>query len=72
MTTDSIPRTASDDGRERDPEAEWIRALVQQARRGDREAFGDLYRRYGRLVHGVLLARLPAGQVALQGGCLSV
>lgn len=33
------------------------------ARHGDRDAFGQLYRRYGRMVHGVLLARVPRGQV---------
>lgn len=32
--------------------------LVLAARQGDREAFGALYRRYGRMVHGVLLARV--------------
>lgn len=41
----------------------WIRSRVERARSGDREAFGDLYRRYGRLVHGILLARLPAAEV---------
>lgn len=33
--------------------------LVRSARAGDPEAFEELYRRYHRLVHGVLLARLP-------------
>jgi RNA polymerase sigma-70 factor (ECF subfamily) len=37
--------------------------LVTAAREGDREAFGQLYQRYARMVHGVLLARLPRGQV---------
>ncbi len=37
--------------------------LVSAARNGDREAFGELYARYGRLVHGVLLARLPRQDV---------
>lgn len=37
--------------------------LVIAARDGDREAFGRLYQRYGRMVHGVLLARVPRGQV---------
>jgi RNA polymerase sigma-70 factor (ECF subfamily) len=36
--------------------------LVIAARDGDREAFGRLYQRYGRMVHGVLLARVPRGQ----------
>ena len=38
-------------------------ALVEQVRAGDREAFGRLYSRYGRLVHGILLARVPYGEV---------
>jgi RNA polymerase sigma-70 factor (ECF subfamily) len=33
--------------------------LVRAAQGGDREAFGELYRRYGRMVHGVVLARVP-------------
>ena len=37
--------------------------LVMAARGGDRDAFGRLYERYGRMVHGVLLARVPRGQV---------
>jgi RNA polymerase sigma-70 factor, ECF subfamily len=36
-------------------------SLVQAAQRGDRAAFGELYRRYARMVHGVLLARVPPG-----------
>ena len=38
-------------------------ALVLAARGGDRGAFGVLYGRYGRMVHGVLLTRVPRGQV---------
>ena len=37
--------------------------LVSQARSGDEAAFADLYRRYGRVVHGLLLARVPAADV---------
>ena len=33
--------------------------LVVSAQRGDREAFGELYRRFSRAVHGVLVAHLP-------------
>ena len=32
---------------------------VEAARRGDRAAFESLYRRYGGMVHGILLARVP-------------
>jgi RNA polymerase sigma-70 factor, ECF subfamily len=35
-------------------------SLVLAAREGDRAAFGDLYARYARMVHGILLARVPA------------
>jgi RNA polymerase sigma-70 factor (ECF subfamily) len=38
-------------------------ALVEAARGGDRFAFGQLYDRYARMVHGILLARVPHGEV---------
>ena len=38
--------------------------LVEAARGGDRVAFGELYERYGRMVHGVLLAHVPHAEVA--------
>ena len=34
-------------------------SLIGRASRGDRAAFGLLYERYARLVHGILLARVP-------------
>jgi RNA polymerase sigma-70 factor (ECF subfamily) len=34
-------------------------ALVIEAQGGDADAFAELYRRFGRFVHGLLLARLP-------------
>ena len=37
--------------------------LVRQARDGDEVAFADLYRRYARMVHGLLLARVPFDEV---------
>lgn len=37
--------------------------LVAAARRGDRAAYGQLYDRYARMVHGILLARVPPGEV---------
>ena len=38
-------------------------ALVNSAREGDRAAFGRLYDRYGRMVHGILLCRVPPREV---------
>lgn len=40
-------------------DAMWVDA----ARDGDRAAFGRLYHRYARMVHGVLLAKVPVGEV---------
>ncbi len=34
-------------------------ALVQAAQNGDRNAFGLLYSRYARMVHGILLSKVP-------------
>lgn len=38
-------------------------ALVARVRAGDRDAFGRLYDAYSRMVHGILLARVPYGEV---------
>ena len=37
--------------------------LVQAAQKGDRAAFGELYRRHTRAIHGVLLARVASTDV---------
>jgi RNA polymerase sigma-70 factor (ECF subfamily) len=37
--------------------------IVKRACRGDRRAFAALHQRYARVVHAILLARLPAGEV---------
>jgi RNA polymerase sigma-70 factor, ECF subfamily len=34
-------------------------ALVRAAQAGDRAAFGALYRRFARMIHGILLAHVP-------------
>jgi len=39
-------------------------AVVARARRGDRAAFAELYRRFHRAVHGVVLARVSYGDAA--------
>src|ERR1700684_2871306 len=36
--------------------------LIRAAATGDRAAFGELYVRYARLVHGILLARVPPAE----------
>jgi RNA polymerase sigma-70 factor (ECF subfamily) len=38
-------------------------ALVEAVRGGDHDAFGRLYQLYARMVHGILLARVPYGEV---------
>ncbi|CAN5844240.1 sigma-70 family RNA polymerase sigma factor [soil metagenome] len=38
--------------------------VVAAARRGDRAAFAEIYRRFSRAVHGVVLARVPYGDAA--------
>jgi RNA polymerase sigma-70 factor (ECF subfamily) len=45
------------------PEPKGDSSLVLAAREGDRAAFGGLYARYARMVHGILLARVPASDV---------
>jgi RNA polymerase sigma-70 factor (ECF subfamily) len=37
--------------------------LVESARDGNRAAFGELYAQYARMVHGILLARVPRDDV---------
>lgn len=37
--------------------------LVEAVRRGEREAFGQLYDSYASMVHGILLARVPYDEV---------
>src|SRR5579883_3590720 len=36
--------------------------LIRAAAGGDRAAFGELYVRYARMVHGILLARVPPAE----------
>ncbi len=38
-------------------------ALVEAVKGGDRDAFGRLYEAYAPMVHGILLARVPYGEV---------
>ena len=38
--------------------------LVRAAQRGDRDAYAELYRRFGRLVYAILLARVPQDTAA--------
>lgn len=44
-------------------EAREDHVLVRAARDGDRSAFGLLYDRYARVVHGILLCRVPPREV---------
>src|SRR6266852_6276929 len=45
------------------PDEGEVGLLVAAAREGDRGAFGALYQRYARMVHGILLGRVPVGDV---------
>jgi len=45
------------------PDEGDVVSLVAAAREGDRGAFGRLYLRYARMVHGILLGRVPVGEV---------
>jgi len=45
------------------PESTGDVSLVIAARAGDRSAFGGLYARYARMVHGIFLARVPPSDV---------
>jgi RNA polymerase sigma-70 factor, ECF subfamily len=38
-------------------------ALVKASQAGHRDAFGQLYQRYARMVHGILLAKVPVAEV---------
>ena len=44
-------------------EADALSRLVELARDGDRAAFADLYRRFARMIHGILLSRIPRIEV---------
>jgi RNA polymerase sigma-70 factor (ECF subfamily) len=45
------------------PEVSEDAMYVNAARSGDRAAFGRLYERYARMVHGVMLAKVPVSEV---------
>jgi RNA polymerase sigma-70 factor (ECF subfamily) len=45
------------------PDESDVVLLVAAAREGDRGAFGRLYEHYARMVHGILLGRVPIGEV---------
>lgn len=45
------------------PDQDDVASMVAAAREGDRGAFGRLYERYARMVHGILLGRVPVGEV---------
>jgi RNA polymerase sigma-70 factor (ECF subfamily) len=46
-----------------EPGQEADAGLAEAARAGDTSAFGQLYARYARMVHGILLARVPPAEV---------
>jgi len=46
-----------------DPAPTEIPRLVRDAQRGDREAFAQLYQRFTRMVHGIVLSRIGRADV---------
>ncbi len=62
MSGDRVDLIAASLRRQSEPASEDA-MLVEAAREGDRAAFGRLYDRYARMVHGVLLARAPVRDV---------
>jgi RNA polymerase sigma-70 factor (ECF subfamily) len=60
MQSPLLPRAAS---RSPSNSAHADDALVKAAQKGDRNAFGQLYARYARMVHGILLSRVPHSAV---------
>jgi RNA polymerase sigma-70 factor (ECF subfamily) len=62
MSGDRVDMVAASLRRESEPVSDDA-MLVEAARDGDRAAFGRLYDRYARMVHGVLLARVPVREV---------
>ena len=61
-TLTSTPESGTS-GRERANRDPGDTLLVFAARDGDRQAFGRLYDRYVRMVHGIVLARVPRTEV---------
>ena len=57
------PRSRSADPRPARSDASDEARLAEAARGGDRGAFGALFTRYARMVHGILLARAPRREV---------
>src|SRR5271170_2597146 len=62
MSGDRVDLIAASPRRQSEPASEDA-MLVEAAREGDRAAFGRLYDRYARMVHGVLLAKVPVSEV---------
>jgi len=62
MSGDRVDLVAASVRRQSEPASE-DEMLVEAARDGDRAAFGRLYDRYVRMVHGILLARVPVREV---------
>ena len=56
-------RAVTDQGANAEAHPDDDAQLVEAARRGDRTSFGRLYDRYARMVHGILLAKVPLREV---------
>jgi RNA polymerase sigma-70 factor (ECF subfamily) len=64
QTTDARDETPRARSTEETPQSFSVDAAnVAAVRAGDRDAFARLYDAYGRMVHGILLSRVPYGEV---------
>src|SRR3954465_6199181 len=61
LSAGRLPKDA--DVAEGEDAAFQVRGQGRAARDGDRAAFGRLYERYARMVHGILMARVPLGEI---------
>jgi RNA polymerase sigma-70 factor (ECF subfamily) len=59
LMVEQSPRAATNPTAERGAHV----SLVESVQAGDREAFGQLYKLYAPMVHGILLARVPFDEV---------
>ncbi len=62
-TVDVAEEVRGEARREAGPRPRWL-PLVAKARQGDQEAFQALHAEFGRMVHGLVISRVPAADTA--------